>query len=783
MRNRLLLLGACVVLATLTTRPGASAESDDLSPDFARDVQPILASRCVRCHGRGQAKGGFRVDDRATLVAGGDSGPAVVPGKSGESLLVELVSGKDPDRVMPAQGTRLSDTEVKTVARWIDAGAPWPAGVSFARPAVDENLALAPVKPPPSAAGADFANPIDRFVAGYLDGRQLEFARPVDDHTFIRRVHLDVTGLLPSAGAVQAFLDDQAPDKRARLVDSLLADRRRYAEHWMTFWNDALRNDYQGTGYIDGGRKQITAWLYDSLRDNKPYDQFVRELVNPAPESEGFAKGIVWRGVVNASQVPAVQAAQNIGQVFLGANLKCASCHDSFVNAWKLTDAYGLAAVYADDKLEIHHCDKPTGKYATAAFLFPSLGALDASQSKPDRLRQLAELLTSKQNGRLPRTIINRLWDRFFGRGLIEPVDEMENDPWQPQLLEWLAADLVEHGYDLKHTIKQILTSRAYQMPSVGGGPHDEDYFFRGPLVRRLSAEQFCDAVSQVTGVWQTNPAFMAPFTELDEDAQAGALRFKSGVVDRGAAEIDVDVAGATTLWLVVTPGKAGGHHDWADWGEPRVLVGDREQRLTELGWKTATSGYNTPRVDKNVVGGPLALDGREIAFGIGTHAQSVISYELPPGATRFRAVVGPDKAAVTASPTGHEIEFLVFTDLEVRAVMVPADPLMTALGRPNREQVVTRRPSVATTLEALELNNGHGLDERLQTGAGRWLAQRSWQPGELADALFLAALGRRPTDEESTLAVELLGAPATADGAADLLWSLVMLPEFQLIH
>ena len=149
---------------------------------------------------------------------------------------------------------------------------------------------------------------------------------------FARRAYLDVIGLLPPPEGLEAFLADRHKDKRERLVERLLGDDRNYAEHWLSFWNDLLRNDYKGTGYIDGGRKQITHWLYSALLTNMPYDKFVGELVNPTADSEGFTKGIVWRGIVNASQTPQMQTAQNIAQVFMGVNLKCASCHDSFIN-------------------------------------------------------------------------------------------------------------------------------------------------------------------------------------------------------------------------------------------------------------------------------------------------------------------------------------------------------------------------------------------------------------------------------------------------------------------
>jgi hypothetical protein len=113
----------------------------------------------------------------------------------------------------------------------------------------------------------------------------------------------------------------------------------------MTFWNDLLRNDYAGTGYIDGGRRQISGWLYEALRSNMPYDRFARELIAPpTDESRGLIGGIKWRGEVSAGQTVEIQFAQSVAQTFLGLNMKCASCHDSFVDRWKLDEAYGLAA-------------------------------------------------------------------------------------------------------------------------------------------------------------------------------------------------------------------------------------------------------------------------------------------------------------------------------------------------------------------------------------------------------------------------------------------------------
>jgi hypothetical protein len=339
-------------------------------------------------------------------------------------------------------------------------------------------------------------------VHAYSVSHKLASPVALDDVAFVRRVYLDLIGLLPAPAETEAFLKDTAADKRQKLIQRLLHDEpRAYADHWLSFWNDMLRNDYSGTGYIDGGRKQISAWLYQALLKNKPYDQFARELIHPAPDAEGFIKGIKWRGNVNASQVVELQFAQNVAQVFFGINMKCASCHDSFIDHWKLDDAYGLAAIVSDRPLEIHRCDKGTGKIAAPKFPWPELGGIDAKAPKMQRLEQFANLVTHADNGRFPRTIANRLWQRLFGRGIVHPVDMMGNRPWSEDLLDYLGVYLVEQKYDLKKLLEHITTSRTYQaqVALLGKEPLGEEYSFRGPELRRLSAEQFLDAVWTIT--------------------------------------------------------------------------------------------------------------------------------------------------------------------------------------------------------------------------------------------------------------------------------------------
>lgn len=460
--------------------------------DFAKDIKPILEASCVKCHADGKRKGGFSIDHIHSLLAGGESGPAVKKGKSAESLLIELILGNDPDTKMPNKGKLLTLEQVALMRAWIDQGVTWEKGFTFA------TFRDVPVEPREvKLPDGPESNPIDRLLASYYKKAKVATKSPVSDAVFARRAYLDVIGLLPTPAELDAFAADESTDKRAKLVANLLADTTNYSEHWTSFWGDALRNSYSRQ-YHGGGGKAITGWLKKSLADNKPYDQFVRELISPVAGSDGFILGVRWRGTINASQTPEMQAAQNVSQVFLGLNIKCASCHDSFINNWTLKQTYDLAAIFADGPLDVHRCNKPNGEKSTPAFLYPQLGSVDAKAPKAERVKQLAEIVTSKNNGRLARTLVNRLWAIFLGRGLVEPVDEMDNPTWNQDLLDWLANDFVANGYDIKHTIALILTSEAYQRPSVALDQDADEFVFEGPVVRRMSAEQFLDSLDQV---------------------------------------------------------------------------------------------------------------------------------------------------------------------------------------------------------------------------------------------------------------------------------------------
>lgn len=778
--------------------------------DFKKDIQPLLKNKCSRCHSGHEAKGGFSINTRTTLL------DASKPGDSASSLLFKLITSKDPEERMPSEGEPLKPAEIALIKQWIDEGIAWPEGYNFAQ------WRRAPLAPRQVALPAGPGNPVDRLLAGYFQEHKIKPGKLVGDHTFARRVWLDLVGLLPPVDELKKFVADDSPDKRAALVDRLLQDNRAYADHWMSFWNDHLRNAYFGPGFIDNGRAQITAWLYRSLYTNLPYDQFVRELVSGKGDAAGFVKGIKWRGAVNASQRREMQAAQNVAQVFMGTNLKCASCHNSFVNYWKLEDAYSFAAIFADNNLELHRCDKPTGKTAQTRFIFPELGSIDAKAPTQQRLQQLAKLMTAEPNGRLRRVIINRLWARLMGRGLVEPLDDLDQPAWNADLLDWLASDLATNKHNLKHTLHLICTSRAYQLPSRETA--EGAYVFRGPLPKRMLAEQFVDALSSLSGQWQNSRAFQ----RLDGRKQGGQIGAVNSILAKHAPKPKTKPPTAnkppTPVWIWAQP-------DAATFAPLETIY---LRKTISLG-KAPRSAPTIATCDNEFI---LFINGRRVIES--KNWATPVKFDLAKHLRKGRNVIAVQATNIAAGAAGFILRsnlggFWLLTDdtwlvtkqkyanwqklnfetqgwkhasknglaerapwnlgatfdaptvmsaelTDIRAVLSRLNPLQLALGRPNRDQVVTNRDSLPTLLQALELTNGTTLDNTLRIAADKWL-QTDFTPDNMATAIFQTALGRLPNPNEREIAQDLLGEKPNAENTADLLWIIVMLPEFQLIR
>ncbi|MEC5126163.1 DUF1549 domain-containing protein [Verrucomicrobiales bacterium BCK34] len=778
--------------------------------DFVHEVVPILKQHCTECHGGEEAEGGFSVNTRELFL----DDDSAEPGNAENSYFIELILDKDPDYQMPPiKKKRMPKEQVETLKQWVNEGMNWEPGFTFGKPTYDPPLEPRMPEIPKSADGRD--NPVDRFIDHYLATNKLPRPGPIDDLTFLRRAHLDLIGLLPTAEEAEAFVGNKSPQKRTEKIDELLNREISYTDHWLTFWNDLLRNDYAGTGFITKGRTQISGWLYDALKTNQRFDTMVRELIAPPTgESAGFINGIKWRGTVSVSQTLPVQFSQSISQSFLGINMKCASCHDSFIDRWKLTDAYGLAAIYAEEPLEIHRCDKPVGETAKAAWVFPEIGNIDPEASKEARLTRLADLMTHPENGRVPRTIVNRLWAQLMGRGLVHPLDAMQTEPWHEDLLDFLGSTFQENGYDLKDTIRLIATSEAYQSRAEPRKSEESGkYTYRGPLAKRLTSEQFIDAI------WQLS--------------EAAPTSFDAPVVRGIANEKDVKKLQIPSRWIwkasAATPPAAGDEallrKDFTI--KKRVigagLVASADNSFTlQVNRKEALSGSNwselesasvinllRPGVNRILL---LAKNGGDKPNAAGAFAMLRLVYEdgsdeiittdetwqaattIPKNFASpkwdFSALKWTSVSEMKADVWPAAIDQLIgealaiksaAADLMVRASLLKSDFLMRSLGRPNRDQIVTSRPNEITTLEAIDLSNSETLAGYLDRGAERFLESAS--APDFIDQLYLAALTRKPGDGERALLAEILTDTPDHETIADVLWAITMTPEFMLIR
>jgi hypothetical protein len=333
-----------------------------------------------------------------------------------------------------------------------------------------------------------------------------------DDATFLRRAHLRAIGRLPTPDQTRAFLQSDDPQKRAALVDHLLAQPE-YADFWANKWTDLLRPNPYRVGMK--AVKTLDAWIRDAFRRNMPYDQFVRELVT--------ARGSTWRNgatVIFRDRPETVEIASSVSQLFLGVRLECAKCHHHPFELWSQDDFFGFAAffarvghhgglsppisggeelIFAKTSGELNH--GRTGEAVAPKTLLGQPLTIDAQVDPRDLL---ADWITAPDNPFFARVMANRVWAELMGQGFVEPVDDLRvtnpatNDP----LLQYLADDFRDHGFDIKHLIGTIMKSRVFGLSSVPGERNMTDTRnFSRYYRQRLRAEVLLDAVSDLLEV------------------------------------------------------------------------------------------------------------------------------------------------------------------------------------------------------------------------------------------------------------------------------------------
>jgi mono/diheme cytochrome c family protein len=465
-------------------------EVDGIS--FTRDIKPLLQESCLKCHDAKKQKGELRLDSREAMLKGGESGePAILVGNADKSVLMQHIRSKDEDLVMPPKGDPLDAAQIDLLARWITAGAKWSSA--------EELAASVPV------------------TQKLLRERQLQPSPPIDDLAFLRRVSLDTVGVIPSEAEITQYLADPGGFRRSMAIDRLLADDR-WADHWVSYWQDVLAENPGMLKPKLNNTGPFRWWMHESFVDNKPMDRFVTELV--AQEGARHYGGPAGFSLATENDVPAAAKAHVIGTAFLGVEMKCARCHDAPYHDVKQEQLFNLAALFDGkpqkvpksstvpaDKLVNGRVKVTLKAGASVNPVWPFAELADPGEvpegvlsDKAGPRQRLAALITGPQNERFPQVLVNRVWKRYMGRGLVEPAHDWQaGDPSHPELLKWLGHELATNNYDLKHVARLILNSNAYQR-QVYAGPDANQALFLGPVRRRMTAEQLVDSLHVAAG-------------------------------------------------------------------------------------------------------------------------------------------------------------------------------------------------------------------------------------------------------------------------------------------
>ena len=546
---------------------------------FNRDVLPILAGKCFACHGADQVerKAGLRLDEKLSAYKERDGVVAVVPGKPEVSELVSRIFSKDPDEVMPPPDeVGLTEAEKATLRQWVSEGAAYEKHWAF----------KTPEKPRLPRGGKWGRGEIDRFVFQRMTGAGLSPQRSASRETMIRRVTLDLTGVPPTPGEVECFLDDASPGAYGRVVDRIL-ESPRFGERMAVWWLDGARYG-DSHGYdndLENSQWPWRNWVIEAFNKNMPYDQFTVEqlagdLLPDATGSQLLATGFNRNHRINTEGGAideewrteyVIDRVQTMGSVWMGLTLSCARCHDHKYDPISQREFYQLFALFnnLDEKGFINNLRgsaEPRIRYKNSEYeqrkknveaaeenadhRKAEIGQLEAEypfvmimrDNKPrkafilergqydapgqevqpglistlsavpgdipmNRLA-LARWLTDGQHPLTARVLVNRLWEQLFGVGIVKSSENLgvQTDwPSHPKLLDWLAVDFVEGGWNIKRLLRQMVMSATYRQDAVTSAERlrldpKNRLLSRGPRTR-LAAEMVRDQALFLSGL------------------------------------------------------------------------------------------------------------------------------------------------------------------------------------------------------------------------------------------------------------------------------------------
>jgi mono/diheme cytochrome c family protein len=539
--SSILALGAGAVLAH-------GGSSTDIAASFVSSgAQEILDQHCVKCHGPLEHKGGLELDAIEAVLRGNRDGVVLIPGKPSASKLITVLSA-DADPHMPPK-KQLAETEIARLRQWVASlTAEQVARLNGKAGETPAGHTLDPRKIPVEPTAA-----IDTLLAAGWRQRKVRPTPLCDDATFVRRIHLDLAGRIPTPEEAEAFVRDADRSKRSKLADKLLAGDE-YARRFREVWDAILLGRHSGRREQ---RRQENGWfsfLEDAFSKNRPWNEVVRDIILARP-SAPENKGAIWFLYERRNEHQ--QIAEAIAPVIYGTRIDCAQCHDHPLSREiKQAHYWGLVAAFNRSK-NVEEGTPAVGETAIGGFInFTNLkkqsqpallsflngasiaenrpapdakeedvpeGYIDPSAKvkvpKVSRRELLARAVT-ENNPLLARAFVNYTWELLLGRGIVHPVDEInsKHPASHPELLEWLAKDFSAHHYDVRRLVRAIVLSRGYQLSLDLRPKPAEPEAFAAALEKPLLAETMARSVRIASGRSPEDPALRKVFVESFTD-------------------------------------------------------------------------------------------------------------------------------------------------------------------------------------------------------------------------------------------------------------------------
>lgn len=695
----LLVLVYLVLLFAWSTNNNVHAEDALKIEFFENRIRPVLVEHCYECHSSESKglKGGLLVDSADGLLLGGDSGPAIEAGDSEASLLMQAIRYESME--MPPRG-KLPDAVIEDFATWIESGATDPrvSKQPLEKASLDiqqfrDFWSFVPPKTPPlpEVSNSNWpVNQIDHFILAALEQKGLSPVGDAERRDLIRRATFDLTGLPPTPAEVESFLVDDDPKAFEKVVDRLLRSPA-YGERWGRYWLDVARysEDQAHTFSVKPNTNgfRYRDWVISAFNNDMPYNLLVKrqiaadlmatnedERLKHLPALGYFGLGAQYYKNSDAAKAAADELDDRVDTLtrgFLGLTVSCARCHDHKFDPIPQQDYYSLAGVFQSSRLSnaplVSQDEVQEYKQEQEQIEKVEQQIAQTIAAEGLRIREAGVNLISSYM--LAAWKLSLLDNKKFREAITEESARAQLDP--AILNRWIDF--------LKSDDAKAIPSLASWFNSIAEAKSASDVATTNLQSKvRATIKQAADQFQRFATLLlldRNQELSSDEKQELAKYVDPGNAIYQSPILtkDYPADTIDIDITGSNQLYLVVSDGGNGISCDHASWAEPiLVFENGEEKKLTDLKWRETKTSYGKVNVDKNITGNAIRIGGTAYSFGLGTHAISMIAYDLPEGVSRFRTIAGLDNSGSDQGGCGANarIQFHIYTqapsDIEV---------------------------------------------------------------------------------------------------------------------